>query len=158
MAWTDARRILAVRLDTLGDVLMTTPALRALKEGCPGGHVTLLTSSAGAAVRTFSIRSVSRDLPPSHGSAPEFAQRSRGSLTEAPPRTSGRKGMYAARGAAAALVSAAPNSARSDTTSIPVKAAASGPGVSTGPSERSFRSLRGGRYRVALRVVPSSLR
>jgi len=48
-AWRDARRILAVRLDNLGDVLMTTPALRALKESHPGRHVTLLTSRSGAA-------------------------------------------------------------------------------------------------------------
>ncbi len=40
-------RILAVRLDTLGDVLMTGPAIRALGEG--GAHVTLLTSSRGEA-------------------------------------------------------------------------------------------------------------
>ena len=48
-AWRAARRILAVRLDATGDVLMTGPALRALKESAPGRHVTLLTSSAGAA-------------------------------------------------------------------------------------------------------------
>ena len=48
-AWRAARRILAVRLDAAGDVLMTGPALRALKESAPGRHVTLLTSSAGAA-------------------------------------------------------------------------------------------------------------
>lgn len=48
MSWAAARRVLAVRLDTLGDVLMTTPALRAVKEGHPRRHLTLLTSSAGA--------------------------------------------------------------------------------------------------------------
>ncbi len=47
-AWGNAKRILAVRLDAMGDVLMTTPALRALKQG--GRHLTLLTSAAGAAV------------------------------------------------------------------------------------------------------------
>jgi lipopolysaccharide heptosyltransferase II len=46
--WRNARRILAVRLDNLGDVLMTTPALRALKEAHPERHVTLLTSRSGA--------------------------------------------------------------------------------------------------------------
>ena len=51
--WAQARRILCVRLDTIGDVLMTTPAIRALKEALPGRHVTLLTSSAGAAVVPF---------------------------------------------------------------------------------------------------------
>lgn len=48
MTWTDARRILAIRLDTLGDVIMTTPALRALKQGLPGARLTLLTSPPGA--------------------------------------------------------------------------------------------------------------
>ncbi|WP_034388897.1 lipopolysaccharide heptosyltransferase II [Deinococcus sp. YIM 77859] len=48
--WSDARNVLAVRLDTLGDVLMTTPALRALKASARGRRVTLLTSPPGAAV------------------------------------------------------------------------------------------------------------
>jgi lipopolysaccharide heptosyltransferase II len=39
---------LCVRLDTIGDVLMTGPALRALREALPGRRVTLLTSRAGA--------------------------------------------------------------------------------------------------------------
>ena len=30
-AWAGARRILCVRLDNLGDLLMTTPALHAIK-------------------------------------------------------------------------------------------------------------------------------
>ncbi|HEX2052059.1 MAG TPA: glycosyltransferase family 9 protein [Actinomycetota bacterium] len=47
--WRRARRILCVRLDGAGDVLMTTPALRALRDSERGRHVTLLTSSAGAA-------------------------------------------------------------------------------------------------------------
>jgi ADP-heptose:LPS heptosyltransferase len=49
VTWETARRLLAVRLDALGDVLMTTPALRALKAGPPGRDLTLLTSPAGAA-------------------------------------------------------------------------------------------------------------
>ena len=49
MTWAAARRVLAVRLDALGDVLMTTPALRALKAARPDRHLTLLTSPAGAA-------------------------------------------------------------------------------------------------------------
>jgi lipopolysaccharide heptosyltransferase II len=48
-AWAAARNVLAVRLDALGDVLMTTPALRALKESLPGRRLTLLTSPGGAA-------------------------------------------------------------------------------------------------------------
>lgn len=46
--WRSARNILCVRLDTLGDVLMTTPALRAIKETLPASRVTLLTSPRGA--------------------------------------------------------------------------------------------------------------
>jgi len=42
------KRILCVRLDTLGDVLMTTPAVRALKESLPGCQITLMTSQPGA--------------------------------------------------------------------------------------------------------------
>jgi lipopolysaccharide heptosyltransferase II len=49
-SWSGARNVLAIRLDAVGDVLMTTPAIRALKERAPGRRVTLLTSSAGAAV------------------------------------------------------------------------------------------------------------
>jgi lipopolysaccharide heptosyltransferase II len=47
-AWTAARRVLCVRLDAMGDVLMTAPALRAVKEALAGRHVTLLTSPSGA--------------------------------------------------------------------------------------------------------------
>lgn len=48
--WRDARNVLCVRLDALGDVLMSTPAIRALKESVPDRRVTLLTSTSGAAV------------------------------------------------------------------------------------------------------------
>src|SRR5437016_3080217 len=47
-SWSRARNVLCVRLDTIGDVLMTTPAIRALKQSAPGRRVTLLTSSSGA--------------------------------------------------------------------------------------------------------------
>jgi lipopolysaccharide heptosyltransferase II len=46
--WKTARSVLAVRLDNMGDVLMTTPALRALKESHPQRHLALLTSRSGA--------------------------------------------------------------------------------------------------------------
>jgi len=46
--WHLKRKLLCVRLDSAGDVLMTTPALNALKEALPGRHLTLLTSPAGA--------------------------------------------------------------------------------------------------------------
>ena len=49
VAWAGATRVLAVRLDALGDVVMTGPALRALKAARPGRRLTLLTSPAGAA-------------------------------------------------------------------------------------------------------------
>ncbi len=45
--WSNVRRVLCIRLDSMGDVLMTTPALRAVRENVD--HVTLLTSPAGAA-------------------------------------------------------------------------------------------------------------
>jgi ADP-heptose:LPS heptosyltransferase len=46
--WSALRRILAVRLDAMGDVLMTTPALQAIRESARDAHLTLLTSSSGA--------------------------------------------------------------------------------------------------------------
>jgi lipopolysaccharide heptosyltransferase II len=46
--WSAARRLLCVRLDNLGDVLMTTPALRALRQSLSGCEITLLGSYAGA--------------------------------------------------------------------------------------------------------------
>lgn len=48
--WAGAVRVLAVRLDALGDVVMTGPALRALQGARPGRRLTLLTSPVGAAV------------------------------------------------------------------------------------------------------------
>jgi lipopolysaccharide heptosyltransferase II len=48
-AWGLTRRVLCVRLDGMGDVLMTTPAIRAVK-GTGRRHVTLLTSPSGAEV------------------------------------------------------------------------------------------------------------
>ena len=46
--WERAQRLLCVRLDAMGDVIMTGPALRAVKESVPGRHITLLTSPSGA--------------------------------------------------------------------------------------------------------------
>ncbi|HET9979754.1 MAG TPA: glycosyltransferase family 9 protein [Ktedonobacterales bacterium] len=46
--WRDAKNILAVRLDNIGDVIMLGSALRALKETSPAARVTLLASRAGA--------------------------------------------------------------------------------------------------------------
>jgi lipopolysaccharide heptosyltransferase II len=47
--WAGVRRVLAVRLDNLGDVVMTTPALRAIQDGLPGARITLLGSPGTAA-------------------------------------------------------------------------------------------------------------
>lgn len=44
MNWANATNLLCVRLDQLGDVLMTTPALRALRSSALGRRITLLTS------------------------------------------------------------------------------------------------------------------
>ena len=46
--WGAARRILAVRLDNLGDLLVTSPAIHAVKAVLPDIELTLLTSSLGA--------------------------------------------------------------------------------------------------------------
>lgn len=51
--WSAARSVLCVRLDSLGDVLMCTPAIRAIKQSRPGRCVTLLTSPIGAAAAPF---------------------------------------------------------------------------------------------------------
>jgi lipopolysaccharide heptosyltransferase II len=52
-AWATARSVLAVRLDGMGDVLMTTPALRAIRQSVPDARLTLLTSPAGAEVARY---------------------------------------------------------------------------------------------------------
>jgi lipopolysaccharide heptosyltransferase II len=46
--WRAARRILLVRLDNLGDVLVTTPAFHALRKCLPQAELTLLASPIGA--------------------------------------------------------------------------------------------------------------
>ncbi len=49
----DVKRILCVRLDRLGDILMTTPAIHALRTSYPDRHITLLTSRVGAQAAPF---------------------------------------------------------------------------------------------------------
>lgn len=49
-AWRTARRILCIRLDNMGDVLMSTPAMQALADSAPGRKLVLLTSHASAAL------------------------------------------------------------------------------------------------------------
>lgn len=46
--WANVRNLLVMRLDNIGDVVMTGPALRALKEALPGVRLTLMVSPAGA--------------------------------------------------------------------------------------------------------------
>lgn len=45
--------ILCIRQDNLGDVLMTTPAFKALKKTFPGAKLTLLASEMGAPIAKF---------------------------------------------------------------------------------------------------------
>lgn len=46
--WQEARNIVAIRLDNIGDVVMLGPALRAVKATLPDARLTLLASRAGA--------------------------------------------------------------------------------------------------------------
>lgn len=63
--WNDCKKILCVRADNMGDVIMTGPALQAVKDRF-GAEITLLTSSAAQSVAPY-IPAVSRtiiaDLP-----------------------------------------------------------------------------------------------
>jgi ADP-heptose:LPS heptosyltransferase len=46
--WEQVRRLLAVRLDNIGDVVMLGPSLRALRAALPSAEITLLGSPAGS--------------------------------------------------------------------------------------------------------------
>lgn len=48
--WRFVRNVLLVRLDNLGDVLVTTPAFHAVRSALPKASLTLLTSSIGGQV------------------------------------------------------------------------------------------------------------
>ncbi len=48
--WTEAERVLVLRLDNLGDLVMLSPALRALRAALPDAEVTLMASPTGARV------------------------------------------------------------------------------------------------------------
>jgi ADP-heptose:LPS heptosyltransferase len=64
------RRILLVRLDNLGDVLLTTPAFRAVRQALPEAHLALLAGPAGCEVgrlnpdldETILYRAVNEDV------------------------------------------------------------------------------------------------
>ncbi len=44
MSASSIRKILVIRLDRIGDMVMTTPIFRALKENCPDAQITVLTN------------------------------------------------------------------------------------------------------------------
>lgn len=46
--WLEARRLLVIRADNIGDVVMTGPALRAIRRALPDAELTLLASPSGA--------------------------------------------------------------------------------------------------------------
>lgn len=48
--WQTAQNVLLIRLDNLGDVLLTTPAFHAVKQTLPHARLTLLASPVGAQV------------------------------------------------------------------------------------------------------------
>jgi lipopolysaccharide heptosyltransferase II len=48
--WRAVHRLLIVRLDNLGDVILATPAIRALRRALPHARLTLLASAVGAPV------------------------------------------------------------------------------------------------------------
>jgi len=52
-AWRRVRRLLLVRLDNLGDVLMATPAIAAMRAGLPDARLGLLASPSGAAAAPY---------------------------------------------------------------------------------------------------------
>lgn len=48
--WHEARRVLLIRLDNLGDVILMTPAFHAVRTALPNAHLTLLASPIGKQV------------------------------------------------------------------------------------------------------------
>jgi lipopolysaccharide heptosyltransferase II len=46
----DLRRVLVLRLDNVGDVVLMGPALRSLRQAVPNAHITLMASPAGSQV------------------------------------------------------------------------------------------------------------
>ncbi|HZS94578.1 MAG TPA: glycosyltransferase family 9 protein [Chloroflexota bacterium] len=51
--WQEARNILAVRMDNLGDIVMLGPALRAIKRASPDSRMTLLGNRSGVAAASI---------------------------------------------------------------------------------------------------------
>ncbi|MEX6689787.1 glycosyltransferase family 9 protein [Danxiaibacter flavus] len=50
--WNTCRNVLCIRADNMGDVIMSGPAIRSLKQH-PGCKITLLTSAAGSLIAPF---------------------------------------------------------------------------------------------------------
>jgi lipopolysaccharide heptosyltransferase II len=48
--WRSVRRVLVMRLDNIGDVVMLSPSLRTLREALPQAEITLMASSGGSQV------------------------------------------------------------------------------------------------------------
>ncbi len=48
--WREVRRLLVMRLDNIGDVVMTGPALRALRAALPQAYIALMVSPAGGQI------------------------------------------------------------------------------------------------------------
>ncbi len=71
--------ILAIRLDNIGDVVMTSPALRALRRAYPGARISLMASPAGSQVapllpwvdRTITWEAVWQDIAKKSLPAPQ---------------------------------------------------------------------------------------
>lgn len=51
--WKDCKRLLVIRLDNMGDLIMSNAALAELKEKVPDCHLTLLTSTAAAPILPY---------------------------------------------------------------------------------------------------------
>lgn len=49
-AWQTVQRLLVIRLDNIGDMVMLSPALRTLRTHLPKTHITLMASPAGSQV------------------------------------------------------------------------------------------------------------
>ncbi len=49
-SWSEAKNILCIRLDAMGDLIMTTPAIKALKKAVSGRKITLLASLEGTKI------------------------------------------------------------------------------------------------------------
>jgi ADP-heptose:LPS heptosyltransferase len=88
--WLAARNLLVVRLDALGDVLMSTPAIQAIRQSSPQARITLLGSRSGVAL--------ARHVPAIDDviayDAPWLKTPSRGDLTDRRVLTALRRGNF----------------------------------------------------------------